>query len=55
MKFDFNTYVDKYISCLDRDNYLSRKDEIISKFLSCDMIGWTRNIDNDLVDRIIIL
>ena len=55
MKFDFNTYVDKYINCLDRDNYLSRKDEIISKFLSCDMIGWTKNIDNDLVDRIIKL
>ena len=55
IRFDFNKYVDKFISDSDKDNYLSRKNEVISRFLSCDMIGWTKNIDNDLVNRIIEL
>lgn len=53
IKFDFNTYVDKFISDDIRVNYLNKKNEIISRFLECNMIGWTKNIDNNLVEKVV--
>ena len=53
IKFDFNTYVDRFINNNFKVSYLDKKNEIISRFLECDMIGWTKNIDDDLVERVI--
>ena len=55
IKFDFNKYVDKFVNDEDRNNYLEKKNDVVSKFLECDMIGWTKNIDDELVNRIIKL
>lgn len=52
IKFDFNTYVDKFIDKEEYNRLLSRKDEIIEKFNQSDMIGWTDKIDDALVEKI---
>ena len=52
IKFDFNTYVDKFI---DKDEYqklMNRKEEVLQKFDSSDMIGWSERIEDTLVEEI---
>lgn len=52
IKFDFNTYTNAFI---DKDNYyklLSKKEEIINKFNESDMIGWTKEIDYNIIEDI---
>ena len=55
LEFNFNKYVDKFINPEDRNKYLTQKKDIINKFLSSDMIGWTNEIDDNLVERMINL
>ena len=52
IKFDFNTYVDKFI---DKEKYnllMSKKEEIIDKLDHSDMTGWRDEIDPKLVEDI---
>ena len=52
IRFDFNTYVDKFI---DKDKYnllMSRKEEIIEKLNHSNMTGWRKEIDSKLVEDI---
>ena len=52
IKFDFNTYVDKFIDSNSYNNLLTKKDEVINKFNSYDMIGWKDDINHELVNDI---
>ena len=52
IKFDFSTYVNKFINENDYNSLMNRKDEIISKFNICNMIGWTEEIDESLINDI---
>ena len=47
IKFDFSNTV------LVDNNYQERKDEVINKFKSYDMIGWDHNIDINTIKRLI--
>ena len=49
IKFDFNTYVDKYIDINEYNSLLNKKEEVINKFNNYDMIGWTEQISDKLV------
>ena len=52
IKFDFNTYVDSF---LDKEKYnelMSKKEEVITKFNNSNMIGWTKIIDEFLIQDI---
>ena len=52
IKFDFNTYVDSF---LDKEKYnklMSKKEEVITKFNNSNMIGWTKRIDEFLIQDI---
>jgi len=52
IKFDFNTYVNKFIDLDKYNNLLNEKDEVINKFNSYDMIGWTERINDELINDI---
>ena len=52
IKFDFNTYVDKFIDEEQYNKLMSKKEDVISKFNKSNMIGWTEMIDNNLVEDI---
>ena len=52
IKFDFRNYTNKYINEDDFNSLINKKDEIISKFNNCSMIGWTERIDDELVNDI---
>ena len=52
IKFDFNTYVEKYIDVNEYNKLLNKKEEVIRKFNSYDMIGWTDLISDELVNDI---
>ena len=52
IKFDFNTYINKYIDINEYNVLLSKKNEIFKEFNSYDMIGWTNRISQDLVNDI---
>ena len=52
IKFDFNTYVKPFID-LDKFNELySKKEEYNNKLNNCEMIGWMKEINKDLVNDI---
>lgn len=52
IKFDFNTYTKNYFSELEYLKILEKKSDIISKFNSSNMIGWTRELDQSIIDDI---
>ena len=52
IKFDFHTYVDKYIDMNEYNKLLKQKEEVIKKFYSYDMIGWTKPISDVLIKDI---
>ena len=54
INFDFNSFIDTFIE-EEKNTYLKKKNEIIDKFLKSDMIGWTREIDNTLVEQMMKL
>ena len=53
IKFDFNSMVDSFIDKDNVNNLSLKKEEVYDKFNSSYMTGWTRKIDDILVDRII--
>lgn len=55
IKFDFNKYINNFISNNDKTNLIEKKDNIIKKFYSYDMIGWIKDIDKNLIEQIISL
>lgn len=55
INFDFDTYLKKYI---DKDlfkKYYDRKIEVFEKFNNSKMIGWTKDIDKNIVSEILKL
>lgn len=55
VKFDFDTYSKNYIDEEIFNKNFNRKEEIFSKFNNSEMIGWTRKIDNSIIDEILSL
>lgn len=52
LKCDFHTYVDKFIDKEEYEKLLNRKDEVLEKFNRSTMIGWTEQIDSELIEKI---
>ena len=52
IKFDFNTFVDQLLDKTEYEKLMTKKEEIVNQFNSCDMIGWTENIEEDLIEKI---
>ncbi len=52
IKFDFNTYVDKFIDEEKYNQLMGKKEDVISKFSKSNMIGWTEMIDTNIVEDI---
>lgn len=55
IKFDFDTYSRNYIDEEIFSKNFNRKEEVFSKFNNSEMIGWTRKIDNSIIDEILNL
>ena len=55
VKFDFDTYSKNYIDEEIFNKNFNRKEEVFSKFNNSEMIGWTRKIDNSIIDEILSL
>ena len=55
VKFDFDTYSKNYIDEEIFSKNFNRKEEVFSKFNNSEMIGWTREIDNSIIDEILSL
>lgn len=55
VKFDFDTYSKNYIDEEIFNKNFNRKEEIFSKFNNSEMIGWTRKVDNNIIDEILSL
>ena len=52
IKFDFNTYTNRFIN-MDKYNLLiNQKKEYIDKLYKSDMTGWMRKIDKETVEEI---
>lgn len=52
LKFDFKTYIDSFISKEELQELSLKKEIYIEKLSNCEMIGWTKPIDNEVVEDI---
>ena len=52
VKFDFDTYSKNYIDEEIFNKNFNRKEEVFSKFNNSEMIGWTRKVDNNVIEII---
>lgn len=52
IRFDFNTYVDKFIDKEKYNQLMTKKEEIIDKLNHSNMTGWRDEIDPKLIDEI---
>ena len=52
IKFDFHTYVDRFIHPEDYQRMMRLKDDIMARFQKSDMIGWVDDISPQLVEDI---
>ena len=52
IKFDFNTYVDKFIDKEKYDLLMSRKEEVIDKLDHSNMTGWRNEVDPKIIEDI---
>lgn len=52
IKFDFRTYVNRFIDKEEFQNLYNQKDFYLEKLKNSSMIGWTREIDENLVSDI---
>ena len=52
IKFDFNTYTNKFIDMDEYNKLLNKKEEVINKFNSYDMIGWKDRVNDELINDI---
>ena len=55
VKFDFDTYSKNYIDEEIFSKNFNRQEEVFSKFNNSEMIGWTRKVDNSIIDEILSL
>ena len=55
VKFVFDTYSKNYIDEEIFNKNFNRKEEVFSKFNNSEMIGWTRKVDNSIIDEILSL
>ena len=53
IKFDFNTYTNKFIEKEEYTSLLNKKNIYIEKLTNSDMTGWMREIDKSLINQII--
>ena len=53
IKFDFHKYVDSFINKEDYNRLINEKEKVMNQFKNSKMIGWTKRINNDLVNKII--
>ena len=52
IRFDFNTYVDKFVKKDEYDLLMSKKEEIINKLDHSNMTGWRNEVDPKLIEDI---
>ena len=52
IRFDFNTYVDKFIDKEKYNQLMTKKEEIIDKLDHSNMTGWRNEIDPKLIEEI---
>lgn len=52
LKFDFKTYTNKFINLDDYQRLINQKNTYIEKLNNCEMIGWTKEIPNELIEDI---
>ena len=52
IKFDFNTYVDNFVDQKKVQSLMSQKETIMKKFQESNMIGWTEQINENLIWKI---
>lgn len=52
IRFDFNTYVDKFIDKEKYNQLMTKKEEIIDKLDHSNMTGWRDEIDSKLIEEI---
>ena len=55
IKFDFHNYVDSFIKKEDYNKLMDEKDKVLKQFKNSTMIGWTKRISNDLINKIITI
>ncbi len=48
LKFDFTTYVNNFINDNDYNSLIAKKEEVLDKFNHSNMIGWTKEISEEL-------
>lgn len=53
IKFDFSTYIDKFIDKNDLNELLKEKETVFKKFSESYMTGWTKEIDKDVLKQVI--
>ena len=53
LKFDFFTYTKNYITKNDLADLLDKKTEILQKFNTSNMIGWTKYPSNETIEKLI--
>lgn len=53
LKFDFFTYTKNYITKNDLADLLDKKPEILQKFNTSNMIGWTKYPSNETIEKLI--
>ena len=52
IRFDFKTYVKSFIDETKYNELYNKKNEYIEKLNSLDMIGWTKEIDKEILNKI---
>ena len=52
LKYDFNTYVDKFIDSNEYQKLMNKKEEIMKKFQENKMTGWTEKVEDALIEEI---
>ena len=52
IKFDFFTYTQKYISKQKLADFLDKKPQVLNKFKSSNMIGWTKKPPTEIIEKI---
>lgn len=52
LRYDFKTYVDKFINPEEYQKLMNQKEEVVKKFQANSMTGWTDKIDDSLVAEI---
>ena len=52
IKFDLKTFANEFINKDEYNKIYSRKEEILDKFNKEEMIGWTNDLPEGLIDKI---